>query len=155
MSKPLPATLVTRLELAEHFKVSIRTVSVWDKLRLIPRIKVGHVIRYDPKAVMAAINDPSMNDVILGSALLAFQDIQMAARKEIDAKQIEEDRILRSFTDNVAEIAIAVQTNGKYGSPIATHPDFSYLQRLFVGLGTPEKIDGLMASIKGVVEASL
>jgi len=96
-----------------------------------------------------------MHDVILGSALLAFQDIQLAARKEIDAKQIEEDRILRSVTENLNEIAIAGLTNGKYGSSIATHPEFSYLQRLLVGLNTPEKIDGLMASIKGVVKASL
>ncbi len=155
MSKPLPATLVTRLELAEHFQVSLRTVSVWDKLRLIPRIKVGHVIRYDPKAVMAAISISSMHDAIFGSALLAFQDIQMAARKEIDAKQIEEDRILRSAIENTTEIAIGVQTNGQYGSSIATHPEFSFLQRLLVGLGNPKKIDGLMASIKGVVEASL
>ena len=108
MSKPLPATLVTRLELAEHFQVSRRTVSVWDKLRLIPRIKVGSVIRYDPKAVMAAIssrqsplaglvlidaNDKAVMAAIgsqsllyetLDLALRDFQDVQLAARKGTD-----------------------------------------------------------------------
>ena len=153
MSKPLPTTLVTRLELAEHFKVSIRTVSVWDKLRLIPRIKVGHVIRYDPKAVTEAIANPTAKDLMLSSSLCAFQDIQLAVRKEIDADEIERNRVLSSTTSTLAEVAIALQGGGK--SLLAEHPDFCCFQRLLVGLNNPEKIDGLMASIKGVVKAAL
>ena len=154
MSKPLPTTLVTRLELAEHFKVSIRTVSVWDKLRLIPRIKVGHVIRYDPKAVTEAIANPTAKDLMLSSSLCAFQDIQAAVRKEIDADEIERNRVLSSTTSTLAEVAIVLQKGGGK-SLLAEHPDFCCFQRLLVGLNNPEKIDGLMASIKGVVEASL
>jgi hypothetical protein len=154
VSKPLPTTLVTRLELAEHFKVSIRTVSVWDKLRLIPRIKAGSVIRYDPKAVMAAITSQSMNDVALNLALCDFQDIQLAAKKGTDAEEIERNRVLRSTFSTLSEVAIVLQKGG-VRCPLAEHPDLNYFQRLLVGLSNPEKIDGLMASIKGVVEASL
>ena len=144
---------MTRLELAEHFKVSIRTVSVWDKLRLIPRIKVGHVIRYNPKAVTEAIANPTAKDLMLSSSLCAFQDIQLAVRKEIDADEIERNRVLSSTTSTLAEVAIALQGGGK--SLLAEHPDFCCFQRLLVGLNNPEKIDGLMASIKGVVKAAL
>ena len=144
---------MTRLELAEHFKVSIRTVSVWDKLRLIPRIKVGHVIRYNPKAVTEAIANPTAKDLMLSSSLCAFQDIQLAVRKETDADEIERNRVLSSTTSTLAEVAIALQGGGK--SLLAEHPDFCCFQRLLVGLNNPEKIDGLMASIKGVVKAAL
>jgi hypothetical protein len=46
---------VDRKGLAEHLKVSIDTVRKWERMKIIPRIKIGYVIRFDIARVEAAL----------------------------------------------------------------------------------------------------
>ena len=46
---------VDRKLLADHLKVSVDTVRKWERMKLIPRIKIGHVIRFNLARVEAAL----------------------------------------------------------------------------------------------------
>lgn len=47
--------MLTKLELARTYKVSVRTVSYWMKRRTIPFVRIGNVVRFDPKKVEEAL----------------------------------------------------------------------------------------------------
>jgi excisionase family DNA binding protein len=38
--------LLTKQEVADHYRVSVRTISEWAKKGLIARVKIGHVVRF-------------------------------------------------------------------------------------------------------------
>jgi excisionase family DNA binding protein len=48
--------LMTTKELARFLKFSARHISNLVRSRCIPRIKCGHSVRFDPNAVLAALN---------------------------------------------------------------------------------------------------
>ena len=48
--------LMTTKELARFLKFSARHISNLVRSRRIPRIKCGHSVRFDPNAVLAALN---------------------------------------------------------------------------------------------------
>jgi len=48
--------LMTTKELAEFLKFSARHISNLVKSKSIPRIKCGHSVRFDPNAVLKALN---------------------------------------------------------------------------------------------------
>lgn len=39
-------TYLTRKDLSENLKVTIRTICAWEKKEILKPIKIGHVIRY-------------------------------------------------------------------------------------------------------------
>jgi hypothetical protein len=46
---------VDRKQLADHLQVGVDTVRKWERMRIIPRLKIGHVIRFDLAKVEAAL----------------------------------------------------------------------------------------------------
>lgn len=47
--------LITPKEMAALIKVSEQTLAVWRKRNLVPYIRVGNVVRYDPQRVLEAL----------------------------------------------------------------------------------------------------
>ena len=47
--------LLTKREVAELFRVSLRTVSNWMRRGIVPFIRIGSVVRFDPDAVRKAV----------------------------------------------------------------------------------------------------
>ena len=43
------------VEMAEALNVTPRTLRKWRTLRVVPFIKIGHIIRYDSEAVLRAL----------------------------------------------------------------------------------------------------
>jgi excisionase family DNA binding protein len=48
-------TNLDRKQLAQHLRVSVDTIRKWERMKLIPRIKIGHVIRFNLTRVEAAL----------------------------------------------------------------------------------------------------
>jgi excisionase family DNA binding protein len=44
-----------RKQLADFLGVSVDTIRKWEAQKIIPRLKIGHVIRFDPAKVEAAL----------------------------------------------------------------------------------------------------
>ena len=49
------STLETKQELAEHYKVSRRTISYWMSRKTIPYVRIGNVVRFDLAKVDEAL----------------------------------------------------------------------------------------------------
>jgi excisionase family DNA binding protein len=47
--------LLTKREVAELFRVSLRTVSNWMRCGIVPFIRIGSVVRFDRDAVRKAV----------------------------------------------------------------------------------------------------
>jgi hypothetical protein len=47
--------LLTTQEMAAVIKVSPETLTVWRKKRIVPCVKIKHVIRFDAERVLAAL----------------------------------------------------------------------------------------------------
>lgn len=47
--------LVTPKEMAALIKVSEQTLAIWRKRNLVPCIRIGNVVRYDPQRVLEAL----------------------------------------------------------------------------------------------------
>ena len=47
--------MITKLELASIYKVSRRTISYWMTRKMIPFVRIGNVVRFDPKQVEEAL----------------------------------------------------------------------------------------------------
>jgi hypothetical protein len=54
---------VDRKGLATHLKVSIDTIRKWERMKIIPRIKIGHVIRFNIARVEAALEKLERKEV--------------------------------------------------------------------------------------------
>jgi hypothetical protein len=46
---------LNEIEMAEQLNVTPRTLRKWRYLRIVPFIKIGYIIRYDPEAVLKAL----------------------------------------------------------------------------------------------------
>ena len=47
--------MVTKIELAKEYRVSVRTVSYWMKRKTIPFVRIGNVVRFDLEKVEKAL----------------------------------------------------------------------------------------------------
>lgn len=47
--------LLTKEELGQWLKISIPTICVWQKKGIIPFVKIGNVIRFEPSKVWKAL----------------------------------------------------------------------------------------------------
>jgi hypothetical protein len=50
-----PSGLLTTQEMAAAIKVSPETLTVWRKNRIVPCVKIKHVIRFDAERVLTAL----------------------------------------------------------------------------------------------------
>lgn len=53
--EPTPNRWLTKAALAQHYSISLRTVTNLMRRRVLPYVKIGHVVRFDPQSCEQAM----------------------------------------------------------------------------------------------------